>query len=46
MLQKLAAREPMSDYPTVRRLQDFRSVFGNDLPMLEVRMLRFIETLK
>ena len=46
LLQKLAQREPMSDYPGVRRLQDFRRIFGDDVPMLEVRMLRFIESLK
>ena len=46
MLQKLAARQPMSDYTTARRLQDFHAVFGNDLHMLEVRMLRFIDSLE
>ena len=45
-LQTLAARQPLSDYPSTRRLQDFRQVFGNDLPMLEVHMLRFVETLE
>jgi len=46
MLKKLANRPPMSDYPPARRLQDFRSVFGDELPMLEARMLRFIASLK
>ena len=46
ILGLLASRPPQSKYPSARRLQDFRSVFGEDLHMLEVRMLRFIEELK
>ena len=44
-LRLLTARQPLSDYPTANRLQDFHSVFGRDLDMLEVHMLRFIQTL-
>lgn len=46
LLAKIGARKPLADYPAARRLQDFRGVFGEDLPMLEVRVLRFIKGLK
>lgn len=46
ILAKLAARPPLKGYTTARRLADFRSIFGEDLAMLEVRMLRFIEGLE
>lgn len=46
LLSRIAARPPLEDYPSTRRLQDFRSVFGNNLPMIEARMLRFIEGLQ
>ncbi len=46
ILAKLAARPPLEGYASTRRLADFRSVVGEDLTMLEVRMLRFIEGLE
>lgn len=46
LLSKVAARPPLEPYTSARRLQDFRSVLGDDLAMLEVRMLRFVEGLK
>jgi hypothetical protein len=45
LLSKLAARPPLQDYSGGHRLNDFRSVFGENLPLLEASMLRFIESL-
>jgi hypothetical protein len=45
MLTKLAALPPMDPYATQYRLRDFKAVFGENLPLLEAQMLRFIETL-
>ncbi len=40
-----AARESLRRYSAAEQLQEFTSVFGNNLAMLEVRFLRFIEQL-
>jgi hypothetical protein len=45
MLAKLASLPPMDAYATQYRLRDFREVFGENLPMIEAQMLRFIATL-
>ena len=45
MLTKLAHRPALEPYSSTHRLRDFRSVFGDDVAMLEVRMLRFIQSL-
>lgn len=45
-LQKIAARDPLSPaYSPNERLADFQSAFGNDVRLLESRLLRFIDGL-
>lgn len=41
-----AARPPFQDYSSPERLRDFTQVFGTNLAMLEVRVERFITSLK
>jgi hypothetical protein len=43
---KTAAREPLVEYTAAERLQEFTSVFGTDLNMLEARFLRFLQKVK
>jgi hypothetical protein len=45
-LRRVAERDPLDDYTPGQRLDDFMSVFGSDLPRLEVDMLRFIDDLQ
>jgi hypothetical protein len=45
-LSKTASRPAFDDYTSHERLNDFTSVFGNDLAMLTARMERFIGGLK
>ena len=44
-LAKTASRPPFSKYTADQRLDDFTSLFGDDWPMLESRMLRFVSAL-
>ncbi|MCG8448899.1 MAG: DUF1570 domain-containing protein [Pirellulales bacterium] len=44
-LARVAARKPFSKYSAQERLADFTASFGNDLEMLNVQLLRFIEEL-
>jgi len=45
-LAKTAARPPFAIYPAPERLNDFTTVFGSDLTMLDARMQRFLAGLK
>jgi len=45
-LAKTAARPDFAEYPGPQRLQDFTTVFGSDLTMLNARMQRFMAGLK
>ncbi len=45
-LARVAARPPLSTYPARARVADFRSVFGNDLTVLDNQMLRFLAELE
>jgi hypothetical protein len=45
MLTKLAALPPMDAYATQYRVRDFKETFGENLPLMEAQMLRFVETL-
>lgn len=45
-LGKTAKRADFSSYSASNRLRDFTDVFGSDLEMLNVRLLRFIQQLK
>lgn len=45
LLAKLAALPPMDAYAGAYRLRDFREIFGENLPLLEAQMLRFVEGL-
>jgi len=42
---RTAARPPFTEYTAQQRLADFTAVFGDNWPMLEARLLRFIDTL-
>jgi len=44
-LARVAARPPFSTYSAQARVADFRSVFGNDLSVLENQLLRFADEL-
>ena len=43
-LQRTARRPPFREYSTSERLDDFTGVFGDDWPMLESQMLRFLNS--
>jgi hypothetical protein len=45
-LARTAARPPFQPYTAGERTADFTAVFGDDWPMLEARLLRFIAGLK
>ena len=45
-LQRTAARPNFTTYSLTERLQDFTAIFGQNLPMLEARWLRFIADIK
>lgn len=46
-LKRVAERDPLDqEYSGEERLKDFASIFGKDLPWLEVKFLRFIDGLK
>jgi hypothetical protein len=45
-LKVVAAREPLKQYTSKQRVADFKKAFGNNLPRLEIDMLRFISRLK
>jgi hypothetical protein len=45
-LSRTAARPAFKDYSSQERLQDFTSIFGTDLRMLDARMERFLAGLK
>ncbi|MCA9270863.1 MAG: DUF1570 domain-containing protein, partial [Planctomycetales bacterium] len=45
LLAKTAARPSLKTYSRAQRLADFKSTVGDNLPMLEVQMLRFIDEL-
>lgn len=44
-LERIAARDPLAEYPPQERRADFQSAFGSDLPHLETEFLRFINRL-
>lgn len=46
LLAKTAGRPAFAEYPAATRLEDFTSVFGNDLTMLDARLQRFMAGLK
>jgi hypothetical protein len=46
LLTKTAVRPAFSEYPAAKRLEDFTSIFGNDLAMLDARLQRFLVGLK
>jgi hypothetical protein len=46
LLGKAAARPAFADYSSAQRLDDFTSVFGSDLNLLDARMKRFLGGLK
>jgi hypothetical protein len=45
-LAKTADRPLFSDYSAAERMADFQDLFGNEMKMLDVKFLRFIEELK
>jgi hypothetical protein len=45
-LQKTASRPPFAAYSSGRRVKDFTDVFGENLPLLDARFLRFMDELK
>jgi hypothetical protein len=45
-LAKTASRAPFSSYSAAERMADFQDIFGNEMRMLDVKFLRFIEELK
>jgi hypothetical protein len=46
LLAKTAARPAFAEYTAAARMEDFTSVFGNDLTMLDARLQRFLASLK
>lgn len=44
-LKKLAYRTDLGHYTPMRRLEDFKGIFGKDLVLLEVQYLRFLAEL-
>jgi len=46
LLAKTAARPTFAEYPAAKRLEDFTSICGSDLALLDARMQRFIGGLK
>jgi hypothetical protein len=46
LLGEAASRPAFADYSATKRLEDFTSVFGNDLSLLDARLQRFITGLK
>jgi hypothetical protein len=45
-LKVIAAREPLKPYTSKQRIADFKKAFGNNLPRLEIDLIRFINRLK
>ncbi len=46
-LTRVSARDPLSAaYSPSDRLADFQASFGNDLPLLEVKFMRFVDSLE
>ena len=45
-VKKLAYRTELGEYSALRRLDDFKAVFGKDVKYLEVQYLRFIADLE
>ena len=45
-LKKLANRTELGEYTAMKRLNDFKAVFGRDINHLEVQYLRFINGLE
>lgn len=45
-LKKLANRTDLGEYSAMKRLNDFKAVFGKDINSLEVKYLRFINELE
>jgi hypothetical protein len=45
-LKKLANRTDLGEYSAMKRLNDFKAVFGKDINHLEVQYLRFINALE
>ena len=45
-LARTAARPALAEYPPQQRTADFTAVFGDQWPMLEARLLRFIAELR
>jgi len=45
-LARTAARPAFADYPPQQRTADFTAIFGDQWPMLEARLLRFIAELR
>ncbi|MHC4404928.1 MAG: DUF1570 domain-containing protein, partial [Planctomycetota bacterium] len=44
-MKRLAERRPLKPYSAAERIADFTAVFGDDWPLIEARLLRFVEGL-
>jgi Protein of unknown function (DUF1570) len=45
-LKKLANRTDLGEYSPMKRLNDFKAIFGKDIPHLETQYLRFMKDLE
>jgi hypothetical protein len=45
-LKKTASRPPFSIYPSGQRVKDFTDVFGENLPLLDAKFLKYMDELK
>jgi len=45
-LARVAARPPLREYTAAQRLADFTAIFGDNWPMLDARLLRFMTDLE
>ena len=45
-LARVAARPPLREYTAAQRLADFTAIFGDNWPMLDARLLRFMRELE
>ncbi len=45
-LKKLANRTELGEYSPMKRLNDFKAIFGKDIPHLETQYLRFMKELE
>ena len=46
LLKTIAERDPLTHYSSNQRIEDFKTVFGDNLDFLDADFLRFIERLK